>query len=75
MEQIKVKLKRWGNSLGVVIPQNVLESVRAGEGDELSLFIKKDKNDLLNLFGKLKGWKLDSQKFKDEIRKEESEKK
>lgn len=74
MEEIKLKLRRWGNSLGVVLPQEILKEVSKKEGDEVTLFIKNENNNLINVFGKLKGWKIDSQKFKDEIRKEECKK-
>lgn len=73
MEEIKVKLRKWGNSLGVVIPQEILQSVNKSEGDEVTLLIRKEDN-ITDLFGKLKNWKINSQKFKDDIRKEESKK-
>lgn len=75
MEEVRVKLRRWGNSLGVVLPQEILKEVNKNEGDEVTLFLKKEDNDLTNLFGRLKNWKIDSQNFKDEIRKEECRKK
>ena len=75
MEEVRVKLRRWGNSLGVVLPQEILKEVNKNEGDEVTLFLKKEDNDLTSLFGRLKNWKIDSQNFKDEIRKEECRKK
>ena len=33
----KVKVRRIGNSLGVVLPKDVLAKLRVGEGDQLSV--------------------------------------
>jgi len=71
MIELKTKLRRWGNSFGIVVPISAVEKERASEGDEVTIIIKKDKPELKKLFGTLKNWKIDSQKFKDEIRKEE----
>ncbi len=71
MIEIKSKLRKWGNSFGIVIPQNALKQ-GLKENEEITVFISKSQPNLKKLFGKLKNWKIDSQKFKDEIRKEES---
>lgn len=73
MIEIKTKLRRWGNSFGVVVPLNKINSENFGEGEVVKVFLTKEKNDLKNVFGVLKDWKIDSQKFKDKIRKEESD--
>lgn len=72
MIEIKSKLRRWGNSFGIVVPQKAVEEENAKEGDEVTILMRKNKPDLRKMFGALKGWKIDSQKFKDEIRKEEA---
>jgi len=69
MEEIKVKLRKWGNSIGVVIPQEVLSSERAKEGDEISIIIKKKKPDLKKLFGAYK-FKQPTDEIMKEIDKE-----
>ena len=74
MIEIRTKLRRWGNSFGVVVPQKAIKSEGAGEGDDVLILLKKEKNNVLKeMFGALKGWKIDAQKFKDELRKEEEE--
>ncbi|MBS3081303.1 AbrB/MazE/SpoVT family DNA-binding domain-containing protein [Candidatus Pacearchaeota archaeon] len=73
MIEIKSKLRKWGNSLGVIIPSDALEEENFREGDEITILLKKDLPNLRKLFGKLKGWRIDTQKFKDERRKEDSE--
>jgi len=72
MIEVKSKLRRWGNSLGIVIPQNAIEIAKVKEGDEINVFLQEEKSDLKSIFGKLRKWKIDPQKFKDEIRKEEA---
>lgn len=51
MIEVRVKLRRWGNSFGVVIPQKAVEQTNAGEGDDLTVFIKSEKPNLRKLFG------------------------
>ncbi len=71
MIEIKSKLRRWGNSFGIIVPQTAILDGNLKEGDEISIIMKSDKGDMKQVFGKLKNWKIDSQKFKDEVRKEE----
>ena len=47
MIEIKTKLRRWGNSLGVVIPMNSLQKEKFEEGDEIILLIAKEKENVL----------------------------
>lgn len=72
MIQIKTKLRKWGNSFGIVVPQKAVESEKVKEGEELTILIKR-KSDLKRAFGALKNWKIDAQLVKDNIRKEEQE--
>lgn len=68
--QIKAKVKLWGNSLGVVIPRDIVLKENISENDEVMIKISK-KETLEDFFGKGKGLKIDAQKMKDEIRREE----
>ncbi len=69
MAETIVKAKRWGSSLGVVIPKEAVEEERIHEGDEVIIEIRKKKT-IKELFGSAKDLKIDSQKMKDESRKE-----
>ena len=62
---IRTVVRKWGNSLGVMIPRD--EAVREGirEHDEVEVVIRKAV-DLRQLFGKYRF--KDLQKLKDEIR-------
>ena len=66
MIEIKSKLRRWGNSLGVVVPQKIIEQEKAKEGDEIViLFNKQQDNVLREMFGS-----FNFKKSVDELMKE-----
>jgi len=55
MIEIKTKLRKWGNSFGIVVPQKAIESEKAKEGDEVIILLKKeDDNVLREMFGTFK---------------------
>ena len=55
MIEVKTKLRRWGNSFGIVVPVSVVESGEALEGEEIrALIIGRKKVTLKKLFGKHK---------------------
>ncbi len=68
MTRFKAKVKKWGNSLGIVIPKEIVEKVHVKNNQILFLDVRSDP--LKEAFGSLKAWKIDSQKMKDELRKE-----
>lgn len=60
--------KRWGSSIGVVIPKEIVEKQNIKEGDEIVISVFK-KGDLSDTFGTLKT-KLTGQQLKDLSRKD-----
>lgn len=70
--EIITKPKVWGNSLGIVLPKELVKSESISNDTEIVVEVRK-RNPVRQIFGSLKGWKIDSQKFKDELRKEEFE--
>ena len=62
-------LKQWGSSLGVVVPKEIVNQEHLQEGEEVIIEIKKKKK-VKEIFGKLKDWKINTQKVKDELRKD-----
>ena len=75
MEQIKTKIKKWGNSFGVVIPKEVINSKGIRENSDVSITIEtEDKmtvGDVLNITGKLNlKRKGDTQKILQKIDEE-----
>ncbi|MBI4167532.1 MAG: AbrB/MazE/SpoVT family DNA-binding domain-containing protein [Candidatus Aenigmarchaeota archaeon] len=69
MAETQSTIKKWGSSLGVVIPSEIVKQKGLREGDEVVLEISK-KNTIREIFGVLKHKKLNSQKIKDELRRE-----
>lgn len=70
MTIIKTELKKWGNSMAVVIPRETVEKEHLMENEKLTLIIvKESKNVLKETFGTFK-FKKTGQQLKDEIRRE-----
>ena len=67
--ETKAIVKEWGNSLGIIIPKDIVRKESIKPNDEVVVSIIK-KRKLTKIFGSLKDWKIDSQKMKDELRKE-----
>ena len=63
---IQTKIKKWGNSVGVVLPKIVVERENLKENDAVFIDIVKE-SDISDLFGSLKR-KMSGQKFKDMAR-------
>jgi len=40
MEQITTKVKRWGNSFGVLLPKKVVEQEHLDEGSEITITVQ-----------------------------------
>ena len=68
--QSETRLKAWGNSIGVVIPKEMLQHENLSVNDEVEIIIKKKANPLREAFGRLKGVKARLNKTTDELLKE-----
>ena len=62
----KTIVKKWGNSLGLIIPNKIAREENIKPEDEVIVDIKKRQN-IMKLFGSLK-LKRSSQEMKDEAR-------
>ena len=49
------KTRKWGNSLGVRIPKDVVKEMKLRENQEIAIEIKQKENVLKELFGFAKG--------------------
>ena len=50
---VATKVKKWGNSLGIIIPAEEIKRVKIKEGDTIDVeVVKKDR---VSAFGKYKG--------------------
>ncbi len=62
-------VKKWGNSLGVVLPKDLVEQQHLHEHDKISILVVKEA-DLSSSYGSMKGkFKMSGQQFKDMVRK------
>jgi antitoxin component of MazEF toxin-antitoxin module len=61
----KSKLRRWGNSLGVIVPKEIVDQEGLKEGEIVEISVRKV-SDIKHLFGKypFKDLQLQKQKMK-----------
>jgi antitoxin component of MazEF toxin-antitoxin module len=65
---MKVKVRKWGSSLGIVIPKEIAEAKGVKPGDEVLAELRKISN-MKEIFGSLRGWRRSTQQIKEEARK------
>jgi antitoxin component of MazEF toxin-antitoxin module len=72
MVQIETKVKRWGNSFGVIIPSETITAKKIKENQKINIIILEDSKKVLEeTFGIGKGKiKKTAQEMKDEARRE-----
>jgi len=72
MTVIETKVKKWGNSFGVVIPMEVINREKIKEEQEIRVILVKDSKKVLGeTWGLLKDKiKKPTQQIKDELRKD-----
>ena len=51
---IEVKTKKWGNSIGIVIPNKIITKMKIKAGEDVVIEVEKRRNVLKELFGSLK---------------------
>ena len=67
MVELNTKIRRWGNSFGIIIPQEVMKEKDLKEGEEVdAILLKRKKNNVLKeTFGKAKFRKSTAQMMKE----------
>ena len=65
--EIEAKTKKWGSSIGVVLPKILVEEVGIKPNETIVIEIKK-RHKAGEFFGKFPHWKKPTQKIKDEMR-------
>ena len=68
MQPIKTITRKWGNSIAVVIPSEVVVKENIKENVEITIKIEKKRPKAGVLWGFLKDWKKPTQQIKDEMR-------
>jgi antitoxin component of MazEF toxin-antitoxin module len=51
---VNVEVKKWGNSLGFIIPKEAARKLRVNAGDQVVVDIRAKENPLKELFGSVK---------------------
>ena len=67
MSRIRARVRRWGSSLGIVVPSEVVKELQLKAGDEA--IVEIDRAGIEEAFGSLKDWAVDPQKLKDDLRR------
>lgn len=73
MFKSETKLRAWGNSVGVILPKEVLKEEGLSINDEVEVTLKKKSNPLKDAFGRLREFKVRSGKSTEEVLKEVDE--
>ena len=66
---IQVKTKKWGNSIGIIIPSETVEMLNIKPEETIEVEVSKKSNVLKELFGAMKFKKV-TEKILKEIRKD-----
>ncbi len=68
MLEAELKVRRWGNSLGVVLPNEIVKKNGLKEGSTLQVLVPESKKrDLSEIFGSFR-FKKSAQQLKNEMR-------
>ena len=67
--EINAIAKKWGDSIAVIIPKKIADAKMIKPNDEIKIYVEKNSG-IKEAFGSLKNWKIDSQKAKEELRRE-----
>ena len=68
MAETECMTKKWGNSLGIIIPKDIVEKEHLHESETVMVEIKK-KHSAKEFFGMLAGWKRPTDEIKTEMKK------
>ena len=68
MATARSKVRRWGSSLGVVIPSDVARKLHLQPGDDIFLDVQRSSG-VFEAFASLRDWKVDTQKLKNDLRR------
>ena len=70
MTETEVEVRKWGNSLGIVIPADVAKAEDLKPHDRALVRIMKVRYPDPRSFGSLKDLKINAQELKDRLRRE-----
>lgn len=64
---VEVKTKKWGNSIGVIIPKKLVDELNIKPEEKVQLSISKQSNVLKELFGSMQSDKS-AEQLRSEVR-------
>lgn len=68
--EIETLTRKWGNSIAVIIPSNIVEQEKIRENEKVTVKIEKKRPlKVKDVFGILKGWKKPTEEIIKEARK------
>ncbi len=71
MEKTNVKVRKWGNSFGVILPKSIVDKQDIKDGMEIEIIVEtKNKTKVKDVFGILKGKLKRPEKSTQEIMNE-----
>ena len=68
MVTIEAQTRKWGNSIVVIIPAEIVTQQHIQENERVVFKVEKKKPLAGEMFGFLKGWNKPAQQIKDEAR-------
>jgi len=69
--EIEATTKKWGNSLGVILPKDLVKKEHIKENQKIHILILSNDNTVKKTFGLLKGkFKKSTQKLKEEMKRD-----
>jgi antitoxin component of MazEF toxin-antitoxin module len=70
MIECEATVKKWGNSVGIIIPKDVVATRGIRENSRVRFAILDGSNSVVKTFGLLKQWKEPTSKILRQMRKE-----
>ncbi len=67
MAETECVARKWGNSLGIIIPREIVEEEQIIENETVSVIFHK-KHQAKEFFGLFLGWKKPTQQLKKEMK-------
>ena len=72
--ELEVVVRKWGNSLGITLPKQAVETQGIKENEKIFIEVRQRKTlKIKDLMGLAEGWKIDPQKIKDIARRNDFE--
>ena len=70
MVELKSEVRKWGNSLGLIIPKEIVKKEHLKPGQKVTALLLKESNVLKKTFGMAKGWKTPTKKILEKTDRE-----